>query len=119
MVEHFWRRWLREYIPALTCRRKWHGESESVAVGDFVIVADDFKTRRQWPLARVIEVLPSSDGVVRVVRVKMSITMRTLTRPATRLCRLLSASPITTVQTCKTLKLDHTLEKKTVEIKKT
>ena len=88
-------------------------------MGDIVIVADDLNPRGQWPLARVIEVLPSSDGIVRVVRVKMSITMRTLTRPVTRLFRLLSTNPITPAQTCKTLKLDNTLENKAVEIKKT
>ena len=116
VVEHFWRRWLRKYIPALTCRRKWHGESEPVAVGDILIVANDFNPRGQWPLARVIEVLPSSDGIVRVVRVKMSITMRTLT--VTRLCRLLSTNPIKPEQTSKTLKLDNNLENKTVEKRK-
>ena len=66
---------MKEYILALTCKRKWYGASESVTVGDIVIVTDDFNPRGPLPLARVIEVLPSSDGIVRVVRVKMSITM--------------------------------------------
>ena len=53
VVEHFWWRWPMDYIPPLTCRRKWHGESESVAVGNIVIVANDFNPRGQWPLALV------------------------------------------------------------------
>ena len=99
--------------------RKWYGGSESVAVGNILIVTDDLNPRGQWSLARVIEVLPSSDGIVMVVRVKMSITMRPLTRPVTRLCRLLSTNPIKTSKTSKTLKLDNKLENEPVETKKT
>ena len=27
MAQHFWKRWLREYLPALTERRKWTNDA--------------------------------------------------------------------------------------------
>ncbi|GFV74551.1 integrase catalytic domain-containing protein [Trichonephila clavipes] len=45
-----------------SCVRYW--------VGDIVLIDDDVKKRLQWPLARVIELIPGKDGLVRTLRVK-------------------------------------------------
>ena len=38
----FWRRWLREYMPTLTERRKWRTRSQTDAqIGDLVLVVED------------------------------------------------------------------------------
>ena len=58
--------------------------------GDLVIVKTDNVPRSHWPLARVINVKPGSDGVVRVVELKYG-NGSVLTRPSARLC-LLEAS---------------------------
>ena len=38
-------------------------------VGDIVLLKDEDVRRNQWPTARVVEVFPSSDGLVRSVKV--------------------------------------------------
>ena len=54
MTQHFWKRWLREYLPALTERRKWRNEARNVCEGDLVLVVDEKSPRGCWPLARVL-----------------------------------------------------------------
>lgn len=77
---------------------------ENLKVGDLVLLVDVNYSRGEWPTARVVEVMPSSDGFVRTVKVKTVSTVATnarrqrrgelkssstvLTRPVTSLCRL-------------------------------
>ena len=56
------------------------GEGEP-EIDELVIVEDDDLKKRQWPLARITKVVPSKDGVVRVVEVRTK--NGTYTRPAT------------------------------------
>lgn len=86
IVDHVWRRWLREYLPTLNPRRKWQIEEPSLKVHDVVLVIDPTSPRGHWPLGRVTEVLPGPDGVVRTARVTTK--TGTYTRPVARLCRL-------------------------------
>ena len=39
-------------------------------VGEIVLVGSDNANNLTWPLARVLELIPRTDGVVRVVRLK-------------------------------------------------
>ena len=102
----FWCRWTREYLPTLMERRKWNALERNLEVGDLVLLVDESFSRGKWPLGRVVEVVPSRDGLVRTVRVKTSCTVATrakrqrkgeplsgesttvLTRPVTKLCLL-------------------------------
>ena len=102
----FWLRWTREYLPNLLERKKWNTLRRNLEVGDLVLLADESFPRGKWPLGRVVEVMPSRDGLVRTVRVKTSCTVATrakrqrkgellsgesmtvLTRPVTKLCFL-------------------------------
>ncbi|KAK3715636.1 hypothetical protein QZH41_008075 [Actinostola sp. cb2023] len=101
----FWRRWTREYLPALLERKKWNLLKRDLKVGDLVLLADETYPRGQWPLAKVVEVTTGRDGHVRTVKVKTSSTVATrakrqrkgenkasstviLTRPVTKLCLL-------------------------------
>ena len=86
LANHFWRRWLREYLPSLQERHKWQQEQRNVRVGDIVMVADDNVRRNQWILGRVLNVFPGSDGLVRSVEVRTRESM--LRRPVTKLCLL-------------------------------
>lgn len=63
-LDHFWKRWIREYLPTLTRRSKWFAETKPVEVGDLVIVIDETK-RNGWDRGRVQEVLPGRDGRIR------------------------------------------------------
>nr|XP_012153196.1 PREDICTED: uncharacterized protein LOC105664201 [Megachile rotundata] len=40
LADHFWMRWVKEYLPTLIRRRRWHEEVQPLAVGDLVLVAD-------------------------------------------------------------------------------
>ena len=40
MTQQFWKRWLREYLPALTERRQWRNEARNVREEDLVLVVD-------------------------------------------------------------------------------
>ena len=49
----FWRRWLREYLPILQSRSKWHAGQRNLQVNDLVILVEE-SPRSQWPLAKVL-----------------------------------------------------------------
>ena len=82
----FWTRWKRQYVPELQKRQKWIHAKPNVCVGDVVLISDENLPRNLWPLARVTEVFPSSDGLVRSVRVKTRGTH--LVRPIHKLVML-------------------------------
>ncbi|KFD47687.1 hypothetical protein M513_11478, partial [Trichuris suis] len=69
MVEAFWKRWLREYVPSLIERRKWLRPTRNLNVGDLVLVVDHQSPRGHWPLGTIIECKPGADGIVRVAKV--------------------------------------------------
>lgn len=54
---------MKEYVPSLTARRKKYNKTESLAVGDIVIITDDLNPRGQWPLERITEVVTNSGGI--------------------------------------------------------
>ena len=66
----FWKRWLSEYLPTLQSRRKWNLNQANIETGAIVLLKEENASRGKWPLARIIDVHPSSDGIVRVVKVK-------------------------------------------------
>ena len=71
LTDHFWRRWLREYVPALTERRKWRTSSQSDAqIGDLVLVVEDNLPRGRCNLGRVVKTFPGDDGLIRTVEVQ-------------------------------------------------
>jgi hypothetical protein len=72
LSDHFWKRWLREYIPSLIKRSKWHSTTKPIQVGDVAILAEADGPRNSWPLGRVVATYPGKDGAVRVVDIKTS-----------------------------------------------
>ncbi|XP_064646159.1 uncharacterized protein LOC135499344 [Lineus longissimus] len=85
----FWERWVKEYLPTLQKRTKWIESSDNLKVGDVVLVLDESTPRNLWPLARVVEIFPGKDGLVRSACVKTRIS--TLTRPIHKLSLLESS----------------------------
>ena len=65
---------------------KWHTPQRFIGVGDIVLIKDDTLFDKAWPTARVIEVHPGTDGLVRVARVKTA--KGTYRRAVTRLVPL-------------------------------
>ena len=72
LLKHFWKRFVREYLPTLMRRAKWQLKTRQVQVGDVVLLVDYNAPRGKWDLARVTDVFPGPDGVVRNVQVKTS-----------------------------------------------
>ena len=87
IVRHFWKRWSSEYLSTLNKYNKWHYPARNLVVGDIVLLKEDSIVQTKWPLARVLEVYPGNDGIVRVARVKTE--QGIYKRPVTKLAVLL------------------------------
>ena len=85
----FWKRFIQEYIPTLSIRRKWSTHQRHFKVNDVVLVKSENLKQRFWPLGRTIEVNQSRDGHIRSVKIKMGNTV--LLRPTNALCLLEAA----------------------------
>jgi len=66
------KRFIQEYLGLLVHRGKREGCLRDVKVVEVVLVGSDNANSLTWPLARVLELIPVTDGVVRVVRLKTS-----------------------------------------------
>ena len=86
LANQFWKRWLREYLPSLQMRQKWHKTTGNLAKGDIVTLVDEQSPRNMWSLGRIVRTIPGKDGLVRTVEVKTKGTV--LTRPVNKLCLL-------------------------------
>ncbi|CAG7821836.1 unnamed protein product [Allacma fusca] len=86
LTDHFWSRWVKEFLPTLTRRTKWFSQTEPIKMGDVVVIADPNAARGTWPLAVVVRIFPDKFGRVRFadVRTKDGVYRR----PATKLCVL-------------------------------
>ena len=58
----------------------------TIKVDDVVLVADINLPRGEWPLGRITELKPSSDGQIRTV--KVIVADKEMLRPTSRLCQL-------------------------------
>ena len=87
LVDHFWKRWVREYLPMLSERPKWQKLRDNVKVGDLILVEDTAVGRYCWPLARVTKVNRSrTDELVRSVGLRSR--GKNLVRPITKVVLL-------------------------------
>lgn len=86
LSQQFWARWRTEYLSTLQRRPKWTAQSQNLKVGDLVLLKDD-SMPLSWPTAKVVEVHPGKDGVVRVATVKTGRT--SFRRPVVKLVPLL------------------------------
>ena len=66
-----WNRWLKEYVPTLNRRSKWHTQSDRLLkTGDLVWIVEPTSPRGYYPLARVVKLNFGSDAVARSAEVK-------------------------------------------------
>ncbi|XP_029158933.1 uncharacterized protein LOC114931136 [Nylanderia fulva] len=86
MLEGFWSRWSKECLQRFHDTSKWNHPTPSLKNEDMVLVIDERYPPFKWPLGRIIETHPGTDGHTRVVTVKTQIT--TLKRPIVKLCPL-------------------------------
>lgn len=67
MRDVFWQNWSAEYLQSLQRRQKWNTVADSISVGDLVLIKNEFTPPTRWPLAKVTEVHPGKDDLIRVV----------------------------------------------------
>ena len=82
----FWNRWKKEVLHQLQLRNQWTVPCPNLKVDDVVVMKDELTPPAHWPLARVTQVHPGADNLVRVVTVKTAHSE--FTRPVTKLVRL-------------------------------
>ena len=80
------KRFRSEYLGQL--KQQARKRTSKIKIGDIVMIESDSKKRLDWPLARVTELLPGKDGVVRLVRLKTANGGKLL-RPLQRLYHML------------------------------
>ena len=86
--EMIWKRWARDYLPQWNVRPKWgSNDVRALQVGDLVWVIDESVKRCKNQMARVLDVFPGSDGVVRSAKIQTSNGI--FVRPAVKLAPLL------------------------------
>ena len=87
LADHFWRRRLKEYVPALQERQKWLRPRRNAQVGDLVLVVDQDLPRGKWHLARIVRVIHGKDWLVQTVELNTG-SSSSLLRPIQKLCLL-------------------------------
>lgn len=70
IVQSFWKVWKNSYINQLQSRPKWRKPQPNLEKGQLVLIREN-SAPLNWPLARIIEVLPGKDGRVRVVKLRL------------------------------------------------
>ncbi|XP_024116301.1 uncharacterized protein LOC112137986, partial [Oryzias melastigma] len=71
LADTFWTRWQKEYLNTLQSRQKWQQKRPNLKEKDVVLLKDKQLKRNEWPMGIVVKTLPSKDGVVRKVEVKV------------------------------------------------
>nr|XP_054592608.1 uncharacterized protein LOC107395320 [Nothobranchius furzeri]XP_054592609.1 uncharacterized protein LOC107395320 [Nothobranchius furzeri] len=84
--DHFWKRFIQNYLPGLQLRQKWRKSTDNMTVGQAVMIVDSNLPRGLWPVGTISQVFPGTDGVVRAAEVKVKDSL--YVRPVTKLVGL-------------------------------
>lgn len=60
-----------EYLSNLQGRSKWQTSKPNLEVGDIVLLKETDSHRNLWPMGLIIKTMPSNDGKVQEVEVKL------------------------------------------------
>ena len=83
MLQCWWKNWLLKYLQSLQTRDKWKIAQNNLKTGDIVPITDNNIPPAKWPSAKVLEIYPGDDNLVRVV--KLQTTKSELKRPINKL----------------------------------
>ena len=82
----FWNRFMREYLLGQQIRSKWNKSSKNLKMDNLVRILEDFNPRGVWPVARVTQLFPGDDWIIRSVNLKTPTGERI--RPVVNLSKL-------------------------------
>lgn len=85
-IQTFWKRWRGEYLQILQPRGRWVRDQPSLTVNDLFVIKEVNTPPLEWPLGRIVKVMPCNDGVVRIAQ--MYTAHGIYTRPVVKLVRL-------------------------------
>ncbi|XP_011884112.1 PREDICTED: uncharacterized protein LOC105571257, partial [Vollenhovia emeryi] len=66
-LDQFWNRWSSECLQRYQAISKWHHPSHEIKEGSLVLMVDERYPPGKWPLARITQLHPGADGLIRVV----------------------------------------------------
>lgn len=92
LKNHFWRKWINEYLPDLTRRSKNFERVDPLKCGDIVIICDEDVAPRNWLKGMIVEVCEAKDGQVRSVIVRAN--GKHIKRSASKLAKLDISNPV-------------------------
>ena len=73
LLDEFANWWKKEYLPNLREVKNRNQSKETVlSIGELVIVKNDQTKRSFWKIRRVLELVPSKDGKIRSVKIKVA-----------------------------------------------
>lgn len=92
LADTFWVRWQKEYLNMLQSRQKWQLIRPNMKERDIVLLKDKQLKRNEWPTGVIVKALPSKDGLVRKVEVRVTHnkSSKTFLRPISECILLLS-----------------------------
>lgn len=77
-----------EYLTSLNRYNQWNCSTKNIQINDIVLLKDGI-VPTQWPMARIVDVHPGKDGLVRVATIR---TLKgTYKRPISKLALLLAS----------------------------
>lgn len=85
-TQQFWKHWQSEYLSRLQQRPRWVSSTRNIAKDELVLLKEENIPPSQWRLARIMELHPGADGLIRVVTIKTPTGV--LKRPITKICPL-------------------------------
>ncbi|XP_070138593.1 uncharacterized protein [Drosophila bipectinata] len=92
LLRQFWHRWSADWLSHLQARPKWRQERTNLQIDDLVVIKDDRLPPNEWKMARIIDLHPGEDGLVRVASLKT--VSGTYKRSLSKLCPLpISTNP--------------------------
>lgn len=92
LANQFWSKFRVQYYNILQVRQKWQQTQRQLKVGDIVLEVRKEAPRNSWPMARVMEVIKSQDGIVRTVKIKVGDNL--YTRPVAKCIYLFEANNV-------------------------
>ncbi|XP_015595911.1 uncharacterized protein LOC107268059 isoform X2 [Cephus cinctus] len=88
LVQGFWRRWSSEYLSGLQQRQKWRTKQENMKLNDLVLIKEPNLPPARWRLARIINLHPGADSLVRVLTLQTATSV--IQKPIVQVCPLLA-----------------------------